>query len=149
MLISIDFGGSSGVRQMAIATAIFSLLELIVVCLGLFVWLRSRAYPVAAALSLGIISGLGLLSCLLQIGFLIERPGVIPLFELVVVSGIIWINRKYWRLVSDIPKRLTAVWREAPITVSVFAIALSYLFLQAFLLPPNSWDAMIYHMPRV
>lgn len=149
MLISIDFGGSSGVRQMAIATAIFSLLELIVVCLGLFVWLRSRAYPVAAALSLGIISGLGLLSCLLQIGFLIERPGVIPLFELVVVSGIIWINRKYWRLVSDIPKRLTAVWREAPITVSVFAIALSYLFLQAFLLPPNSWDAMIYHLPRV
>ena len=147
MLISVDSGSNSGFRCMAIAAA--ALLEITVVCLGLFVWLRSRAYPVAAALSLGIMSGLGLLSCLLQIGFLIGRPQVIPLFELIVVTGIIWLNRKRWKLVSDIPTRLTIAWQEAPITISVFAIALSYLFLQAFFLPPSSWDAMIYHLPRV
>ncbi|NEP58625.1 MAG: hypothetical protein F6K31_16680 [Symploca sp. SIO2G7] len=136
---------------MAAAAAVVPLLEIAVVCLGLFVWLRSRtpAYSVAAALSLGIMSGLGLLSCLLQIGFLMERPDLIPLLELVVLTCIIVINRKRWRLVSDIPKRLTVVWQEAPITGFTFAIALGYLFLQAVLLPPNSWDAMTYHLPRV
>lgn len=132
---------------MAIAAAV--LLEITVVCLGLFVWLRSCSYSVAAALSLGIVSGLGLLSCLLQISFLLGRPGIMPLFELAVVIAMLWGNRTRWWLVSDIPNRIIAAWEKAPVTISVVAIALSYLFLQAFLLPPSSWDAMTYHLPRV
>ncbi len=136
---------------MAAAAAVFPLLEITVVCLGFFVWLRSRipAYSVSAALALGIMSGLCLLSLLLQIGFLIEQPQLIPLFEVFAIATITWVNRNRWRHVDDIRQRLVTAWQTAPIAISVLAVALLYLFLQAVLLPPNSWDAMVYHLPRV
>ena len=90
------------------------------------------------SLALGMMSGLGLLSLLLQIGFLIEQPQLIPLFELCVFAIIIGVNRKSWRCLDDIRKRLVAAWQITPVTISVVLIALLYLFLHMTnkVLPP-------------
>lgn len=57
---------------MSAVVALLPITEIVVCILGVFVWLRTRQqpYPMAAALALSIVSGLGILSLLLQIGFL-------------------------------------------------------------------------------
>ncbi|MEM6254244.1 MAG: glycosyltransferase family 39 protein [Cyanobacteria bacterium P01_D01_bin.156] len=131
--------------------ALFPVVEVTVLCLGFFVWLRRHAkpYSVSVSLALGITSGLTLVSLLFQIGFLIQRPDSIPVLEGVALAAILWVNRKNWSAVSDIPKALKSIWAAYPRILTVLAIALTYLWLQAVLLPPGSWDALVYHLPRV
>lgn len=125
--------------------------EVFIVCLGLFVWLRRQPapYPVASALALGITSGLMLLSFLLQIGFLAQRPELIPLLETASLGGIVWLNWGKWQTVVDIRQWTVAAWGEYPRILTVLTVALFYLWLQAMLLPPSSWDSLVYHLPRV
>ena len=136
---------------MDIIIALLPMTEITVICLGIFVWLRGKVnpYPVAAALALGIVSGLGILSLCLQIGFLLRRPDVAGLLELIVLGAVIGLNWQRWHVLQDIWQRLHAIWQEKPIAVTVIAIAITYLFLLAVLLPPSSWDALTYHLPRV
>ncbi len=131
--------------------AILPTLELAALCLGCFVWLRSRAnpYPVAVAIALAIISGLGLLSLLFQVGFLLGRPELLPAFEIALLLALLWLNRKHWQQLAEIPRSIMAAWQLMPGALTVLAIALFYLFLQAYLLPPSSWDSLTYHLPRV
>lgn len=131
--------------------AVWPTLELAAFCLSGFVWLRSRAnpYPVALAIALGIISGLGSLSLLFQLGFLLGRPDLLPICEIAILLGSLWLNRRHWHRLADIPPSLFTAWRSMPGALTVLAIALTYLFLQAYLLPPSSWDALTYHLPRV
>lgn len=110
---------------------------------------RPNAYPVAGALALGIVSGLGLLSFLLQIGFLLGRPEWLPFVELAVLLPLVGLQWRRWPIIRDIPHRIMMIGREAPVTLTVLAVALLYLLLQAVLLPPSSWDALTYHLPRV
>ncbi|BDM82185.1 ArnT family glycosyltransferase [Acaryochloris marina] len=133
------------------AVALIPITEIAAVILSIFIGLRTRpnAYPVAAALALGIVSGLGLLSFLLQIGFLLGRPEWLPFVELAVLLPLVGLQWRRWPIIRDIPQRIIVVGREAPVTVTVLAIALLYLLLQAVLLPPSSWDALTYHLPRV
>ena len=132
-------------------TALLPITEIGVFCLGGFVWLRSQTkpYPVVAALTLGIVSGLGFLSLLFQVGFLVGLPEVIPILEGSALLGIVWLNWPHWRLIDDIRRGAIAAWCKSPVVLTVLAIALTYLFLQAVLLPPSSWDALTYHLPRV
>lgn len=125
--------------------------ELAAACLCGFVWLRSRSrpYAVAAALALGIVLGLGGLSLLFQLSFLLGMPQLSPLLEGVALAVMLWFNRHHWGCLRDIPQRCRAAWRTMPAGLTVFAIALIYLWLQAYLLPPSSWDALTYHLPRV
>lgn len=131
--------------------AVLPTLELAAFCLSYFVWLRSRAnsYPVAGAIALSITSGLGSLSLLFQIGFLLGRPDLLPPCEIALLLGSLWLNRKHWHRLAGIPRSLIAAWRTMPAALTFLAIALSYLFLQAYLLPPSSWDSLTYHLPRV
>ncbi len=131
--------------------ALFSITEVLVLCLGSFVWLRrnKNPYPVTAAIALGIAAGLTYLSFIFQIGFLAGFPQIIPLLECISLIGIVWINWGKWEAVADIRNVLFATWRESPRVFAILAIALTYLFLQAVLLPPSSWDALTYHLPRV
>jgi hypothetical protein len=136
---------------MPVVKAVLLTLEIGVFCLGSFVWLRSRAhpYPIAAALALGIIVGLGLLSLLLQVAFLLGLPELAPLLELVVLGGIIGGQWRQWRRVGDLPQAIKPLWQAYPGVIAVLSASLTYLFLQALLLPPSSWDALVYHLPRV
>lgn len=136
---------------MSAIVALLPITEIAAFILGVFMWLRTRShpYPVAAALALSIVSGLGILSLLLQVGFLLGRPEYLPLLELGVLIPLIGLQWQRWSVVRDIPRRMLATGRDAPITMTVLAIAMTYLLLQAVLLPPSSWDALAYHLPRV
>lgn len=136
---------------MDVIAALLCLAELVVFSLGVFVWLRNQkqTFSVATALSLGIISSLGLVSLLFQICFLIGMPAASFPLEGAAVVGMIGVNRHQWSTLDDLRQALVTTWERAPVTVSVMAISLTYLFLQAVLLPPSSWDALTYHLPRV
>jgi hypothetical protein len=136
---------------MSAVVALLPLSEIVFFCLGSYVWLRGREHPyrVAAALSLGIISGMGILSFLLQVGFLAQRPSMIPFLEVGAIAIILWQTWGQWHHLGDLWKRLVQAWQNNPGLLSLGAIALAYLFLLAVLLPPSSWDATIYHLPRV
>lgn len=136
---------------MSAVVALLPITEIVVCILSVFVWLRTRQqpYPMAAALALSIISGLGILSLLLQIGFLIGQPEELPFLELAVFIPLVGLQWRKWSVVWSIPKQIITTGREIPITMSVLATAMTYLFLQAVLLPPSSWDALTYHLPRI
>ncbi|MEM9121299.1 MAG: hypothetical protein AAGD09_25975 [Cyanobacteria bacterium P01_F01_bin.56] len=131
--------------------ALLPLSEILAFCLAGFVWLRGRAQPyaIAAALALGIISGLGLLSLLLQVAFLLGYPALSLWLEGMILAGLAWWLRGQWGDLVELCQRCWQLWRSYPVSLSIFAGALGYLFLQAYLLPPSSWDALIYHLPRV
>ncbi|MEL6222296.1 MAG: hypothetical protein AAFR31_06605 [Cyanobacteria bacterium J06627_8] len=131
--------------------ATLPIIEVAFFCLGVYVWLRTREHPysVSAALSLGIISGMGILSLLLQVGFLIQLPEVIPMLELGAIAVILRATWGSWHHLDEIRQRTVSLWKTYPLIVSIVAIAFIYLFFQAVLLPPSSWDATIYHLPRV
>ncbi|MEL6222933.1 MAG: glycosyltransferase family 39 protein [Cyanobacteria bacterium J06627_8] len=125
--------------------------EVLITCAGVFVWLRTcpTQYSMPTAFTLGIISGLGIISLLFQVGFLIRWPEFSLLLELVVVGASSRLIASKWSYLNELCKTIFAVWRETPVLLSVMAIACTYLLLQALLLPPSSWDALTYHLPRV
>ncbi|NEQ44705.1 MAG: hypothetical protein F6K00_14550 [Leptolyngbya sp. SIOISBB] len=131
--------------------ALIPLIEILAFCLVGFVWLRgsSPPYSLAAALSLGIISGLGLLSLLLQVSFLLGHPALSLLLETLTLVGLVWWTRSRWGCLIELGQRCFEMWHRYPVSLSIFAVALGYLFVQAYLLPPSSWDALVYHLPRV
>jgi hypothetical protein len=90
-----------------------------------------------------------LLSCVFQIGFLLEQPQRLPLFEGFILAGLIILNRDHWHRLDDLRQAYVNAWRQTPWLLSVVTLAGIYLFLQAVLLPPSSWDALTYHLPRV
>lgn len=136
---------------MSAVVALLPIAEIAAFILGVFVWLRThpQPYPVAAAFALSIVSGLGIISLLLQVGFLLGRPEWLPILELAALIPLVGWQWRRWSVVGDIPQRIMTAGREAPITLSVLALVMAYLFLQAVLLPPSSWDALTYHLPRV
>ncbi|MDB9525059.1 hypothetical protein PN498_03600 [Oscillatoria sp. CS-180] len=136
---------------MSAIAALLPLIEIVIFSLGIFVLLRChpKPYRVATALSLGIMSGLCLLSFLFQLCFLAELPEAAPFLEVVILAGMIRLIWQQRATVDDIRQAAIAIWKATPVTTGVFAIALTYLFTQAMLLPPSSWDALTYHLPRV
>lgn len=136
---------------MDVIAALFCIAEIAILSLGIFVWLRNQkqAFSVPTALSLGIICGLGFLSLLFQICFLAGVPETCLFLEGAVLIGVLGLNRRRWDMLDDIRQAFLTVWAKTPFTVSVMAIAITYLLLQAVLLPPSSWDALTYHLPRV
>lgn len=136
---------------MTVVLALLPILEIGLYGLGIFLWLRRRAspYPAAAALALGIVSGLGLLSLALQVGFLLGWPEVAYGLELMGGVGLLWVNRAHWEDLREVWQRGWRLWQGFPVVGSLFVVEIAYLFLQAVLLPPSSWDAMTYHLPRV
>jgi len=135
--------------KMNLIVALFSLAEILIFVLGFFVGLRRLSYPTAIALALAISSGLMLLSFLFQLGFLAKLPELIPMLEGFALIAILWLNWGKWRTIGDIYQAVVTIWREFPRQLTILAIALTYLYLQAVLLPPSSWDALTYHLPRV
>lgn len=131
--------------------ALLPLLELAVMSLAIAVWLRGRPrpYPVAAALALGMVTAMGLLSLLLQISFLLHHPEWSPVLELMALGGLIAITWPQRSVLGDMGTRIGTIWQSMPVAMTCLAIACTYLLLQAVLLPPSSWDAMTYHLPRV
>lgn len=131
--------------------ALIPLIEILAFCLVGFVWLRgsSPPYSVTAALALGIISGLGLLSLLLQVSFLLGNSALSWLLEGVTLVGLVWWTRSRWGGLVELGQRCWQLWCSYPVSLSIFVAALGYLLAQAYLLPPSSWDALVYHLPRV
>lgn len=131
--------------------ALVPITEIFLYCLCIYSWLRRqmRPYPIPAALALGIISGLGLLSLLLQLAFLAGLPGLAPVLEVSFLSVLIGMNRDLGNGIRDMGTQLKTVWQDQPVAISLLGSAIAYLFLQAVLLPPSSWDALTYHLPRV
>lgn len=114
-----------------------------------FCLVKGKGFSTFKAFSLGIVCGLGGLSLILQIEFLIGLPDYAWVLEILAFTIIVWINQGNWKLLNLIPRKLIKSWQKAPLEVSVLGVALTYLLLQVVLLPPSSWDAMTYHLPRV
>lgn len=139
------------VRAMAAVITVIPIVEVALYSLGIFVWLRSQLnpYSVAIALALAMTTSLAMLSFLLQVAFLVRIPELSWGMELLVLGLLFRLNRHQWHRVWDIGQAIKTLWQDMPLSVGILAIASTYLFLQAVLLPPSSWDAMTYHLPRV
>lgn len=136
---------------MAAISTLFSIVEVVTFCLCFFVWLRRylKSCSVAITIALSITSGLALISFLFQLGFLVRFPEAIPVLEVIALASMVWLTWGNWSAIGDIRGRFTAIWQVYPRILTILAILLVYLGLQAILLPPSSWDALVYHLPRV
>lgn len=106
-------------------------------------------YGVSAALSLGIISIMMILSLSLQTAFLLHQPDLAYALEGGLLAWAVWeLARSDRASLQAIPRALWRILRRAPHLI-ILIVTWAYLGVQAVLLPPSNWDGMTYNLARV
>ncbi len=134
---------------MDILFAAFTWVEIGIFCVAGMALFSHLQYRFSECVVYSIVTTLILLSCLIQCAFLIGYPPSLIVMECVWGAGSIVCIVRYR---SSLIQQWKAIkhFVSAHLGVSlVLLICWSYLAIQAFLLPPFTWDSMVYHLSRV
>jgi hypothetical protein len=126
-----------------------SLLELVLLITGSVLLFHRWGYSIAHAFSLAIIVTLLILSLTFQTTFLLGIPGLsFPVEGVLVAGALVIIFRERYRL-SEICISLFRFMRCHSVMSVVVVLCITYLGLQAFVLPEGNHDCMRYNLTRV
>ncbi|MFB2891511.1 hypothetical protein ACE1CI_01055 [Aerosakkonemataceae cyanobacterium BLCC-F50] len=130
-------------------TAIISLLEILLFCLGATLLIHRPDVRISESISLGIILAFLALSFIFQLVFLIGQPNLAFFLEAMLLVWLFSKVRKKAKYLRIIGQRINSFWTQYKILTSLVCLAWVYLGLQAILLPPSNWDSMTYNLARV
>jgi hypothetical protein len=130
-------------------TAIFSIFEIILLCLGGTLFIYRPGLIFSEALSSGIVLALITLSCIFQTAFLLSKPNLAFFLEGFTIIICFLILKKRGKYLNFFYQRFKDFCRQNKLICILLSIAWLYLGLQAILLPPANWDSMTYNLARV
>ena len=130
-------------------SVIATLAELSLLAVAAIIIFQRYGYPLAAAGVAGIVTLLLTLSFIFQATFLLGRPSLSFIVEIVLIGlavRTIIVSRDQLR---EIGRKLRRFIFDHPTGSGLLLLAYSYLGLQVLLLPPDNWDGMTYNLARV
>jgi len=134
---------------MGVLVSFLIVIEIIAFILGIFLIIRKRGDSIPMSFSYSAVLTLATLSLSIQFFFLLGIPGVYFFFDIAIIvfSAFHIINNK--DIIKKDTQRVFNFLKKNKSVVFLMIPILTYLFLQAFLVPPGNMDSMVYNLARV
>ncbi len=123
--------------------------ELMIVGLAIFAFVRRLVQSDSQAFCYAIAFLFAVFSISIQTFFLLRVPHYFVLFESLVLAVSAALIYRHWAVLTASGLNAFRFFRTNPFLSLLLAVCGIAIFLKGFMIPPNTWDSLTYHLARV